>query len=284
MFAMIYIVLKGLEMKIDLHMHSRYSDGSDNLEDILEKAKKKGIEVLSVVDHDTTVHFKELNRLSNKYDIKVISGVEISAYDFVRERKVHLLGYGYTGNLDNTIQINEMVSQRRHLHSLWQLEQLFLNNYLPSDTYVKTSKAGVLYKQHIMKALTDSDFESDEYQQLYKKLFKNDGICSGDIEYVDVYKAVAALKSDGCKVVVAHPGQLDSYDLIEDLVPYGLDGVEVYHPDHNNEDEKRARDLCDKYSLIMTGGSDYHGSYGKKVSVGKYLTPEDEWLKLINKE
>ena len=82
-------------MIIDWHTHSRYSDGSDTLEMLFWKAKQAGITHLGVVDHDTVAHHNEGHLLARQYDMTFIPGVEISAYDFKRRRKVHLLGYGF---------------------------------------------------------------------------------------------------------------------------------------------------------------------------------------------
>ncbi|MEG0260530.1 MAG: hypothetical protein RR651_11715, partial [Lysinibacillus sp.] len=70
--------------------------------------------------------------------------------------------------------------------------------------------------------------------------------------------------------ILAHPGQLDSFELAEDLVREGLDGIELIHPDHTPMDMELVQKLADKYNLITTGGSDYHGGYGAQVQLGHY--------------
>ena len=73
--------------------------------------------------------------------------------------------------------------------------------------------------------------------------------------------------------VVAHPGQLNSYDLIPELVEIGLNGIERNHFDHTSEDFLRIEALAEKYDLIMTGGTDYHGLYGAAIEVGDIVCP-----------
>ena len=87
-----------------------------------------------------------------------------------------------------------------------------------------------------MQHLTEAVYTSSEYKQLYKSLFKGEGVAAGDIEYIDAFDAVQAIMADGGIAVVAHPGQLNSYDLIPELVEIGLNGIERNHLDHTSED------------------------------------------------
>ena len=82
-------------MKADLHVHSSYSDGSETVETVMKLAKERGVTQISFVDHDTVKGLPEVIMLGEKYGIEVIPGIEISAYDFKRDRKVHVLGYNY---------------------------------------------------------------------------------------------------------------------------------------------------------------------------------------------
>ncbi len=124
-----------------------------------------------------------------------------------------------------------------------------------------------------MKQLTEASFTSREYINLYKMLFKGNGIAAKDIEYVDVFDAVQAIVADGGLAVVAHPGQLDSYELIPELIEVGLGGIELIHPDHNEEDHRRIKELSSKYNLILTGGTDYHGTFGTDIKIGDLVSP-----------
>ena len=262
-------------MKADLHVHSSYSDGSDTVEEVLQAAKNKGVTHISFVDHDTIKGLPEILELGKKYGIKVIPGIEISAFDFKRKRKVHILGYSYNLEAKHIQSLCQIVAERRQAHSLWQIAQIKAAGYqLNEEDIMETAKpSDTIYKQHIMKHLTNEAYSSSAYKQLYKILFKGDGIASGDIEYIDVFDAVRAIVADGGLAVVAHPGQLDSYDLIPELVEIGLGGIERNHFDHSAEDCHRVEALSNKYQLVMTGGSDYHGHYGKSIQVGEIVSP-----------
>lgn len=259
-------------MKIDWHTHSRYSDGSVTLSQLFSDAKAAGITHLGVVDHDTTAHHEEGRALAAEHGVQFIAGVEISAYDFERKRKVHMLGYGFTGECKAVTVLCAPLLARRHEHSLWQARRIeeagFTLDVNKALTFAETSNT--LYKQHIMHALLDEPYDTKNYQTLYRSLFKGNGVAAGDIVYIDAFDAMRAIQADGGIAVLAHPGQLNSFDIAEQLIAEGLDGIELVHPDHTEEHRARILQLADKYDLLLTGGSDYHGRYGASVQLGQY--------------
>lgn len=262
-------------MKADLHVHSRYSDGSDYAEVVMKKASEHGVTHISFVDHDTVKGLPEVMKLGEEYGIKVIPGIEISAYDFKRDRKVHVLGYNYQPEAVHIQKLCKPLLERRQKHSLWQIEQIKNAGYALNIEAIKETAmpSETIYKQHIMYHLTEEVYTSPEYKQLYKSLFKGEGVAAGDVEYIDAFDAVQAILGDGGIAVVAHPGQLNSYDLIPELVEVGLNGIERNHFDHTSEDFLRVEALAEKYDLIMTGGTDYHGLYGAAIEVGDIVCP-----------
>ncbi|SDH98197.1 hypothetical protein SAMN05192534_11723 [Alteribacillus persepolensis] len=262
-------------MKADLHVHSHYSDGAESMEQVIRRAKQNGVSQLSFVDHDTPADGEVLSSLHKRYGIEIIPGIEMSAYDFKRDRKVHVLGYNYHVEAKHIKEVCEPVRARRHAHSLWQIEQIQSAGYeLDKTAVIESAKpSAAIYKQHIMKQITQADYTSPEYKRLYQSLFKGGGAAAGDIEYMDAFDAVKAIAADGGIAVVAHPGQLNSYDIIPELVDAGLKGVECCHPDHTREDRQKVKALASNYHLIMTGGTDFHGSFGEAVDVGSVWSP-----------
>ena len=272
-------------MKADLHIHSHYSDGASSVAEILDMASEQGLTHVSLVDHDTVRGIEPAQVAAKKYGITVIPGIEISAYDFSRKRKVHILGYAFDKEATQIKKLCNPLLSRRHENSLWQIHQLQKNQFDIEFLEVakKAMMSGVIYKQHIMDALVDEAFNTHYYKQLYKQLFKGDGICSRDIEYVDAISAVRAIKADNGYAVLAHPGQLDSYDLIPELVKNGLDGIERNHIAHTAEDRERVAQYANEYSLFQTGGSDFHGRYGSQVEVGEQLSPTQHFELVLTK-
>ncbi|MCZ2259172.1 PHP domain-containing protein [Sporosarcina sp. G11-34] len=262
-------------MKVDLHVHSHYSDGASSVEELMQIASKVGVTHLGLVDHDTIRGIESAQIAGKEHGIIVVRGIEISAYDFKRNRKVHILGYLFDKEAAHIQALCDPLLKRRHENSLWQIEQLQTNRFeIQLEDVVKKAKmSGVIYKQHIMDCLVDDRFNTPSYKELYQKLFKGNGICARDIGYVDAVAAVQAIKADNGYAVLAHPGQLDSFDLIPELVKNGLDGIERNHADHSEEDRERVEHYAKKYSLFQTGGSDFHGDYGPPFKLGDELSP-----------
>ena len=202
--------------------------------------------------------------------MQVVGGIEVSAYDFERGRKVHILGLGVEEGAPALAALCGPTLQQRNANSLWQLDRLVEAGYeVDVERALELGRASTcLYKQHLMAALTSEPYPSAGYRTLYRSLFKDGGICDRDIDYVDARDAVRAVVEDGGLAVLAHPGQLDSYDLLPDLVECGLGGIERFHPDHTLADHARCAELAVRHRLVCTSGSDYHGRFGRVPHVG----------------
>jgi hypothetical protein len=275
-------------MKADLHIHSRVSDGSLEIKAIVSLAKTLGFEALAIVDHDTVEGLAETEEAGKNLGVRIISGIEISAYDYRRDRKAHILGY----LLDEPQQLGEvcrpMLTQRQAT-SKWIVETLIKTGYPISWSLVKEIARGStnIYKQHIMHALMELGYTSALKDDLYRKLFAKPrvgdpgGIAYKEIEYLDVFEAVKAIKQAGGVAVLAHPSSYKNMELIPELLASGLDGLEAWHPSHDEAAVKLIISEAEKYGLILTGGSDFHGMYeGKPNPLGSCYTT-GEWLELL---
>lgn len=267
----------------DLHIHTTYSDGSYSNEEVIKMAKEKGLTHIAITNHDTTRGLDEALELGEKYGIKVIPGVEISSYDYDRKRRVHILGYNISLEGKNINKLCSKTLVKRNSNTLKQAAILIEEGYDISlanlSKACETSK--VLYKQHIMEELINKHYCDSIYCELYYRLFKNNGVCAMDIEYVDAKDAVKAIVADGGIPVLAHPGEFDSYDIIESLVQCGLKGIEINHPKNTTDDVKKIKEYAEKFNLFLTGGTDYHGKYGDKdIELGDVQSPE-EALKIL---
>jgi fructose-1,6-bisphosphatase/inositol monophosphatase family enzyme/predicted metal-dependent phosphoesterase TrpH len=262
-------------MKADLHVHTDISDSSCDLEHTLKLAKVKGITHLGIVNHDTVEGLKEAIEKGAMEGIKVIPGVEISAYDSESGKKVHILGYSFDLEAEKIRKLCDSVLLSRSENSIRQLKTLINNNYEININKIfnRSKNSRVIYKQHIMAELKEQGYTDTIYSELYKKLFKNNGICAETVEYVDAVEAIKAIKADKGIAILAHPGQLDSYSLIDKLFKAGLDGIELYHEDHTEEDCIKIKEYGDKYNFILTGGSDFHGEYGTDIELGEIVSP-----------
>lgn len=255
-------------MKADMHIHSTVSDGSYSIEEIIKMAEAKGLDGIAITDHDTLSH---RNQIPQSSKVKVIAGIEISAFDYDKNYRVHVLGY----NIKNPELVESVVRptlEARNENSLKQIE--ILNNHGYSIDVEKMAKADGkhIYKQHIMDYLVKHGRAKELFGEFYYDTFKNNGICHFDIEYLNPIKAIRAIKDAGGIAVLAHSGQQQNFELIPEFVRNGLDGLELNHHSNSEMDKTIIRNYALRYGLLLTGGSDCHGRYEpSSPEVGDYL-------------
>ena len=258
-------------MKADLHIHSTVSDGSDSIEQIIVVARNKGLDAIAITDHDTVSH---ISQIPADADIKVIGGVEISSVHRKTNTRVHMLGYNIQ-KPEIITSLTEPLLEARIKNSEEQAEILKRHGYQIDIDKLARADGKYLYKQHIMDWLVTTGQAPDMFGDFYQKTFKQGGICAFDIEYIDVFDAVKAIKEAGGLAVLAHPGQQQNFWLIPELVNLGLDGLEMNHHTHNEKDRETIRDYAKQYNLFLAGGSDYHGKYEPQpFGIGDLLSEE----------
>ena len=262
----------------DLHVHTTRSDGSSSPCEAVMMARSRELSYIGIVDHDRTDGLEDAIALGARIGVLVVPGVEISAYDRQRGRRVHLLGYCFRSPATHIDALCAPLLEARDAMTRRQVETLASAGFPLTLAEVREASGGAktLYKQHIMKVLVEKGLADGLYGEVYHSLFRGKGICAAEIEYVDALAAMRAIHDDGGIAVLAHPGQLDSWDLMEELLAAGLDGVELFHESHRLEDHRRIRASALRYpGLILTGGSDDHGSLGSDTSMGEIRAPHD---------
>lgn len=260
----------------DLHVHTNRSDGSYAPREAVLLAKERGLDYIGIVDHDTTEGLEEAIELGLRIGVAVVRGIEISAYDFKRGRKAHLLGYDYDPEASHIRAVCDPMLAARDRRTREQVAAMEAAGYPISIAEVEAAAKGaaILYKQHAMAVLVRKGSADALYGTEYRKLFGPGGICAGDIAYVDAFEALRAIRADGGIAVLAHPGQLDSWELLDELLLAGLDGVELYHESHSLADHEKILARVRAWpGLTLTGGSDDHGSFGSINAMGDIRAP-----------
>lgn len=265
----------------DLHMHSTISDGSHTMRELVDEAIEAGLSGIAITDHDCLTGMAAAREVAGFSPIPVVGGMEISSSDPLTGRKVHILAFDLKTTADGSGQVEELVRPTlaaRTENTLWQARVIADAGYDVDldDVRAVAFRSTSVYKQHVMEALCHLDYNDPTYQQLYRSLFKGEGIARRDISYPSCYDAVRAIHADGGVAILAHPGQVGVFDLVPELVEAGLDGIEMMHPDNSPDDQDLARRLAARYELLLSGGSDYHGRYGKPSHVGCCGLTRDE--------
>jgi predicted metal-dependent phosphoesterase TrpH len=272
-------------MFADLHCHTNHSDHSDSTETVIRAAANVGITHLAITNHDTTAGLVEAEMIGKKHGVTIIPGIEISAEDRKRGGKAHLLGLFVTPGHPSIHACCDATLRARHEASHHAVQRL-IQDGLPItwelvQTYAKHSTA--VYKQHIMHALMDLGIADQIHGQTYRHYFSGpNAIAHFPIRYVDIFDAIRAVREAGGIPVIAHPGQLNNWESIPDWVEAGLEGIEVYHPDHSENDVQRAISIANLHRLAITGGSDDHGRYGRsEFPIGCRGIHESDWKNLL---
>lgn len=266
-------------MRGDLHLHSAYSDGSATVIELIQKAVSKGLTHIAITDHDRVPRCGDIPPVTA---LKVMPGIEISAYDFQKQRKAHILGYAMRDTRSVTAFCRPLL-ERRQANSLRQIALLAEHGFrIRPQNFVK--RAGhVIYKQHLMEYLVATEQVEEMFGTFYHETFKNGGYCDFDIEYLDAAAAVRVITEAGGLAVLAHPGQQQNLELVPELVGYGLKGIELEHRKNTEADKEAIRQMAVQYGLFLTGGSDYHGTLEDGSSeLGSCLATENALRIIFN--
>lgn len=254
-------------MKADLHMHSVFSDGTDEVPAIVAKAKAAGLSLMSLTDHDTVKGVGLALEEGEKQGIKVLPGIEISTYAIC---EVHILGYNIDINNDGLLTRLAEIEDKRHERIKAILTNLKKYN-IELDEEKIFDRIGTVGRMHIAKQLLAKGY-CQTITEAFDRYLGERGIAYVPSKRITPLEGVKLIKAAGGLAVVAHPlifcqkGKLD--DLIGGLKTYGLDGLEVYYPTHTLDDTAKLYDLAKKNRLIATGGTDYHGLNKKGVEPG----------------
>lgn len=271
-------------MSGDLHCHTKLSDGSLGIEDLVHLAKKKGVTTISITDHDCLAGTIRGKIIGDRYGVNVIPGVELSARDEKTDKKVHLLCYlsDAPDRLEGLCRRNSLARKKAAHYMMLQVTKRYP---ISTEFIIKCATGSTnIYKQHIMQALMESGFTTTIYGDVYNKLFNKN--IEGNIlvspKYPDIEEVVGAIHDAGGIAVLAHPYFFDNIDSLPRLVELGLDGIEVWHPSATEEQQEELKKLAVKNKLLMTGGTDFHGLYNEfPISVGDIEVPDDAVTKLL---
>lgn len=272
-------------MSGDLHCHTKLSDGSLGIEDLIIFAKKKSIETIAITDHDCLAGTVRGKIIGARHGIQVIPGVELSATDEEINKNVHILCYlpDAPDMLEGLCKRNSLARKKAAHFMMLQVAKRYP---ITTEFIMKCATGSTnLYKKHMMQALIECGYTNSFNGELYKKHFTKDGEDSILVtpKYESVKDVIDAIHTAGGIAVLAHPIASGCVENIMKYKEYGIDGIEVYHPSANEAQQAELRKFAAKNKLLATGGSDFHGLYNEyNVSLGDYTTPDDDLRNLIS--
>lgn len=269
----------------DLHCHTKLSDGTLGLEEIITLAVKRGVDTIAITDHDCLAGTVRAKIIGERNGIKVIPGVELSAVDKRTGKNVHILAYLFDcpDRIEGLCHSNSVARKKAAQYMMLKAASRCA---LPADLIIKCAQGSSnLYKQHIMHALMQCGYTDKIYGEMYDELFNPARPSSIYVQpdFADVFEVIDAVKDAGGISVLAHPALYDSFDIIDELIDAGLNGLEVWHPTADEETRTRLIAIAKNHKLLTTGGSDFHGMYSRGIiTIGDFTTPKQQLNELLN--
>jgi hypothetical protein len=265
-------------LKIDLHVHSTASDGTLSPRQIVEQAQAIGLSALAITDHDTIDGVAQALACGIPPALEFISGVEISAAppgNFPFSGSFHILGYGIAldhAPLNQVLNKLQKARENRNPLIVKRLSEMGMPITFRELT-LSAGGEGQIGRPHIAQVMVNRGYVTsidDAFDRF---------IGTAKPAYVDKYRvacheAIRLIQNAGGIAVLAHPflyrhhGTRQLEEMIKELVQMGLKGVETYYPEHREDDTRLFKSLADRYGLIQTGGTDFHGAIKKELQMG----------------
>ena len=246
-----------LNGSVDLHLHTTCSDGLDTPEELVDVAVERGYRYISITDHDTVEGVVRGIEAAKGKPIELIPGIELSSMQ--GDDDIHILGYYFDYTIPEFVERIAFFKERRGDRAEAIVQAL---NSLGLDINIETvltiAHGAPLGRPHIAAALLSEELV-DTYNEAFDRYIGAHGPAYVPKYEISPREAIELIRSSGGIPVLAHPGVIDRDDSIEEMVDYGLMGIECIHPLHTQSMRRRYERLAGKYSLICTGGSDWHG-------------------------
>jgi hypothetical protein len=257
---------------VDLHCHSTASDGTLAPAAVVQLACRNGLSALALTDHDTIGGISEAANEAAKLGLDFLPGIEISCECF--PGTMHLLGYGVDPESTFLRDLTRRLIEARDDRNPRIIRKLNeLNVAITMAEVEAESGGGVVGRPHIAAILLRKGYVSS-IKQAFDKYLGTSGAAYFDKERIPPREAFDLIHRSGGLPVLAHPVQLRTGNdgelarIIKDCVDLGLIGLEVIHSDHNAELVDKYSALAEKFGLLKTGGSDFHGSNKKDIDLG----------------
>jgi len=255
--------------RIDLHMHTTFSDGFFTPTELIRKVKDLSIGIVSITDHDSLNGLEEATQVGKELDVIVIPGLEISTD--VEDREVHLLGYFIDTNNQELNKYLSFFRDERIQRANIMIDKLAnLGFDISINDVLEVAKNSAVGRPHIALAMLKKGIVKD-YYEAFQKYLRDDGPAYERKIHVSSQSALKLISDAGGLSFIAHPGHLKESILLS-LINSGVDGIEVNHPSHNEYQKKYYKGIVNQYCLLESGGSDFHGGMkGDDENLGKYL-------------
>lgn len=258
---------------IDLHCHSTASDGTLPPAEVVRLAVRNGLGALALTDHDTIGGVAEAAAEAKKVGIDFLPGIEISA-EFPAPGTLHILGYGVDPESAPLKRMTDQLIEGRDNRNPRIVQKLNeMNVAVTMEEWEAEAKGNVLGRPQLAAILLRKGYVSS-IKQAFDKYIGQGAPAYFDKERLTPRRAFEMIREAKGLPVLAHPPQLRTENdgqlerVVKDLVDLGLAGIEIIHSDHDAAWVEKCTRLADRYGLLKTGGSDFHGTNKKDIELG----------------
>lgn len=259
--------MKGI---VDLHTHTRFSDGTLTPTELIDLAINTGLSAIALTDHNTAGGLSEFFEAARGRNIEAIGGTELSCDYFGRE--IHVVGLFLT--LDDAQRVDELMRQMKENKTISNknlIERLAADGYDISYEAVERTVNGYMNRAHVASYLVSKGYFENR-QQAFDTILQPYGKYYTPPKTISVFEGIDFLNSLGAVSVIAHPylslpeEKMDVF--FAEAVSHGLDAMETVYTTYDDATAEKAKLLAEKYGLLESGGSDFHGANKPDTRLG----------------
>lgn len=255
----------------DLHTHTNYSDGTDSPERLVTLAKELGFSAIAITDHDTMESLPIAQPVADRLGLTLIPGIEMSAS--AEGLEVHVLGF-FLDPSHQELQRHLIEQQARRVERVKEMVQRLnrIGLKITAEEVFNVAGVGTVGRPHVAQVLVDHGYITTRAEAFTKYIGPDDpGFVPGSTILPE--RIIRLILEAGGVPVLAHPVYLKRDELIDTFVRQGLAGIEAYHSGHTPELIRRYEALARRHGLLVTGGSDYHGTSKEGSPIGAVRVP-----------
>jgi predicted metal-dependent phosphoesterase TrpH len=263
---------------VDLHLHSRFSDGTYAPEEVAAQAQRYGLAAIALTDHDSVEGCPETERACAAVGIEFIAGIELTSEQ--EENELHILGYcidTHNARLLTEIARFQAVRQNRIREMVERLNRLRVP--LSVDAVFALANCRAPGRPHVARALVAARL-CGSLDEAFERFLKKNRPAWVPKFKMSGEKALELIHQAGGVAVLAHPGLNRTDEVIPGMVEAGIDGIECFHTKHSTATTEHYLQLADRFHLLVTGGSDCHGMSKGKPLIGTVRVPYQHLEKL----